>query len=306
MSTKQKIILAVSITLVLVSGVMLFKTGMEYKKAKDEYNSLNQYTQAEEKVEKVVDMAELPGEAVSAPEPEESEEEEKELCPRNYNREDYPDLEVDFEGLKEVNPQCVAWLYVGSVDISYPVVQNPGEGENTYYLHKTFEGKDNSSGCIFMDWEVDPNLTSWNTFIYGHNMKNGSMFGGLKKLIYNTKLYENDPYIYLFKEDGIYRYKIYSFYLDKPDTKMYWTCDNLREYRAYVRTALENSVLDCGTEANEDINSITLVTCSGSGASKKRFFVHGALQDRYLYEDEDNRDSLEYPHEDEDIHDNVE
>ena len=191
---------------------------------------------------------------------------------------------IDFASLKAINPEVVAWVYAGSVDISYPVVQRRSDHENEYYLHHTLEDKENSSGCIFMDWESEPDLSSWNTILYGHNMKNGSMFGSLKKLIANHKLFDKDPYIYIFKEDGIYRYKIYAFYLDTPESKMYYTCKTLKEYRAYVRTAREYSVYDTETPANEEKNTVTLVTCSGSGAGKKRFFVHGISWDCYLYD----------------------
>lgn len=285
MTKVQKIALSIACATILVAGFMLFKTLREYKIAQDEYKELNQYVTetaslATTSLDEVSDQL---IENVVEDDPEEVQEEEYAFV-ENHNREDFPELEVDLDGLRKINPQVVGWLYVGSVGISYPVVQDPTDENNEYYLHHTLEGKENSSGSIFMDWEVDPNLTSWNTFIYGHNMKNGSMFGSLKKLINNKKLYEQDPYIYFFKDDGIYRYKIYSFYLDTPDTKMYYTCDTLKEYRAYVRTAVEKSVVDCDTEINEKINSMTLVTCSGSGAGKKRFFVHGAIQDRYLYE----------------------
>ncbi|HOO28711.1 MAG TPA: class B sortase [Lachnospiraceae bacterium] len=274
MSKLQIVIVAIASCVILGAGAMLIKTAMEYKQAESEYENLTQYTAQTDTAQ------ELPAEPVSPVElPEEEEEPVKELR-QNLNREDFPDIEVDFDGLKEVNSDFVAWLYVGAVGISYPVVQ--GE-DNEYYLHQTFEDKKNSSGCIFMDWEVKKDLSSWNTFIYGHNMKNGTMFGSLKQFIWNNHLYEKDPYIYLFTEDGIYRYQIYSFYLDSPDSKMYWTCDTIKEYRQYIRTALGKSVYDCQTEATEEDNSVTLVTCSGTGSSKQRFFVHGIFIDRYLY-----------------------
>lgn len=282
MTKKQIVALIIAIIMLVVSTIMVMKTAMEYKEAEKEYESLDRFVVKTDAVKTEEQTVALPEATVAYPE---FEEEEKELFKRNYNRADFPDLDVDLEGLKEINDQAMGWLYMGSVDISYPIVQNPDEGENEYYLHHTLEGKENSSGAIFMDWEVDPELTSWNTFIYGHNMKNGSMFGSLKKLIANPKLYEKDPYIYIFRDEGIYRYKIYSFYLDATDSKMYWTCDTLKEYRAYIRTALEQSIYDCETETSEELNSVTLVTCSGSGASKKRFFVHGIIQDRYLYTD---------------------
>ncbi len=253
-----------------IAGYQIYSINDEYSKAEAEYEGLSQYT-------KTLDasmMEDMSGE--------EQETAPEDKLKRNYNRADFPEIEVDFDGLSEVNPDMVAWLYMGAVEMSYPVVR--GE-DNEYYLHHTFENAENGSGCVFMDSEVNPDLTSWNTFFYGHNMKNGTMFGSLKKLLREEGLYETDPYIYVFMRDGIYRYKIFSFYLDQPNSKMYYTCRTFKEYRQYVRKALEMSQHECNVPATENDNMITLVTCSGTGAGKKREFVHATFIDRYLYED---------------------
>ena len=280
MNKWQKIALAVAIIGIFVSSFMLMKTLKEYKVATDEYAALDQYTTKASDSKPVVENASTLQEGLL--EPVEITEEVKEEVPRNYNRSDFPDIDVDFDGLKEINDDVVAWLYVSPLEISYPVVK--GE-DNEYYLHHTMEGVENSSGCIFMDWEVNTDLTSWNTFFYGHNMKNGSMFGSLKKLIREDGLAQNDPYVYVFEPEGIYRYKMYSIYLDSPDSEMYWTCDNFKEWRQYVRKSKEKSTVELEGEATENDTIATLVTCSGSGAGKKREFVHCVLIDRYIYED---------------------
>jgi len=278
MSKVQKICLIIACGMILFFGFMLFSTAREYKVAENEYEDLQKY------VTKVSDTREpekVLNKETEIAEDDVSSGEEVDPLPRNYNRSDFPDMEIDFEGLRAVNPDTVAWLYVGGPEISYPVVQ--GE-DNEYYLHYTFENNKNSSGSIFMDWEVKTDLSSWNTFIYGHNMKNGSMFGHLKDFIRNAKTYDKDKYIYVFVPEGIYRYEIFSYYLDKTDSKMYYTCDNFKEYRAYLREATKLSVKECEAKAPDDRNIVTLVTCSGSGAAKQRFFVHGTFIDRYLYE----------------------
>ena len=203
------------------------------------------------------------------------------MLAQNYNRADFPDIEVDFTALSKKNQDVVAWVYMGACGISYPVVQ--GE-DNDYYMKITFEGNRNSSGAIIMDYRDDKKLGDWNTFIYGHNMKNGSMFGSLKKLLKDETLIENDPYIYVFIPGWIYRYEVFSYYKDAPDSKMYWTADTLQEYRQYIRDAHSLAVKDLGVETSEDNNMVTLVTCSGSGSEKQRFFVHGEFVDRYKIE----------------------
>ena len=272
MSKLEKIIIVIASFAALIAAFMIFKTARDYKAASDEYDSLRQYASEEvsatDTAEKVSDIKPI----------ELEEAEERKELKENENREDFPEMEVDFKSLKEKNPDTVGWLYVGSCGISYPIVQ--GE-DNDYYMHHTFEETANSSGAIIMDYRDDKYLKDWNTFIYGHNMKNGSMFGSLKKLLNDETLYDSDPYIYVYLPGYIYRYKIFSYYKDKPDSKMYWTADTLQEYRQYIRDALSLSVRDLGVETSEENNMVTLVTCSGSGAGKMRFFVHGEFIDRY-------------------------
>ena len=272
MSKLEKVIIVIASIAALTAAFMIFKTARDYKAASDEYDSLRQYASEEvsttDTAEKVSDIKPI----------ELEEAEEKKELKSNENREDFPEMEVDFKALREKNPDTVGWLYVGSCGISYPIVQ--GE-DNDYYMNHTFEGTVNSSGAIIMDYRDDKYLKDWNTFIYGHNMKNGSMFGSLKKLLNDETLYDSDPYIYVYLPGYIYRYKIFSYYKDKPDSKMYWTADTLQEYRQYIRDALSLSVRDLGVETSEENNMVTLVTCSGSGAGKMRFFVHGEFIDRY-------------------------
>ena len=254
---------------------MLLRTTLEYRAAEEEYAGLEQYavTGAGEDFEKA--------QAEAFEEEDEEEEEEEKPLTRNYNRDDFPDIAIDHDSLKKINSSYVCWLYAPGADINHPVVQ---AADNEFYLHHTFERKKNSAGCVFMDYEVDPTLKSWNTFFYGHNMKNGTMFGHLKNYINNKAVYDNNPYIYVFRPEGIYRYEIFSFYLDQTDSKMYYNVKNFKEYRAYLREATRKSVRECAAEANRDLNIVTLVTCSGSGSNKQRFFVHGVFKDVYLYE----------------------
>ena len=270
MSKFRLILIAILSAVALFSGLMLLKTTLDYKTAEKEYDQLNQFTQPN--VSKEVEVEEV------QPKEEEPEEEIEELA-RNYNRSDFPDIDIDFEGLKQVNPDVVGWVYVGAVDISYPVVQGT---DNDFYLHQTFEGKKNAAGCIFMDYEVNKDLSSYNTFVYGHNMKNGSMFGKLKYFVWNEGTYDKDHYIYFFTPDMIYRYEIFSYYLDEVKSKMYYTCDNFAQYQTYLEEATKKSLKECDAKASDKDNIITLVTCSGAGSNKQRFFVHGTFVDRYI------------------------
>ena len=81
-------------------------------------------------------------------------------------------------GLKEINEDCVAWIYIEDTAINYPVVQG---SDNSFYLKHLIDGKWNSAGCIFLDFRVDSNISDRHSIIYGHHMKDGTMFSGLTK-----------------------------------------------------------------------------------------------------------------------------
>ena len=117
-------------------------------------------------------------------------------------------LKIDFEGLQAVNPDVIAWIDIPGLSISYPVVQGT---DNAYYLHHLFTGEYNSSGSIFADWHNQPDFTDPNTIVYGHNMKNGSMFGTLSHY-QDQALWEASPYFYLYVPGKVLKYQIFSCY----------------------------------------------------------------------------------------------
>ena len=84
--------------------------------------------------------------------------------------------EVDFAALREINPDIVAWIYIEGTKVNYPIVQ--GE-DNSYYLKHLFSGEWNGSGCIFLDFRNDASFADRHSIIYGHHMKNGTMFTDL-------------------------------------------------------------------------------------------------------------------------------
>lgn len=83
---------------------------------------------------------------------------------------------IDFDGLRAVNPEVVGWVDIPGADISYPIVQT---GDNDKYLHTGFDGQSSSSGAIFADKGCQSDLMGSHTIIYGHHMRDGSMFANL-------------------------------------------------------------------------------------------------------------------------------
>ena len=87
---------------------------------------------------------------------------------------------VDFNKLKEQNSDAVAWIKVNNTNIEYPVVKG---SNNSFYLNHSFDKSNNSAGWIFADYRNKFDNTDKNIVIYGHNMKDNSMFGSLKNIL---------------------------------------------------------------------------------------------------------------------------
>lgn len=83
---------------------------------------------------------------------------------------------IDFDKLLKENNDVIAWIYIENTPINYPVLQS---NDNMYYLNKMVNGYYNQCGSIFADYRNSSDFSDNNTIIYGHNMKNGSMFGSL-------------------------------------------------------------------------------------------------------------------------------
>ena len=149
----ENAITAILAAAVLITGGMSLYSYLSEQKAKSEYDAIRQEVVVEE------------------PRVEETEE---------VQVKNYPDLQIDFANLKKTNPDFRGWLYFPALDISYPVVQ--GE-DNNYYLKHSFEGESVNAGCIFMDCEASADWSDRNTFVFGHNMRDESMFGSFKNLL---------------------------------------------------------------------------------------------------------------------------
>ena len=187
----------------------------------------------------------------------------------------YPPLTIDHEGLRAANSDYVAWIYVPGCETNYPIVKG---SDNEYYLDHTFEGNTSSGGAIFMDHRDDEDLFSFNTFIYGHNMKDGSMFGKLKRYLKDDGLIEQYPFFYVYTPDGFIRkYRIFSYYTTDGNAECYDRPEDVDGETAYLRYVRTHAVVQGLPYTSEYDCYMTLSTCHGSSGSGGRFVVHGVL-----------------------------
>lgn len=110
------------------------------------------------------------------------------------------DVEIDFDGLHQINQDIIAWMRIPETNIDYPVLQSQEEDDD-YYLNRTMEGQAGLPGSIYMEKYDSPDFTDAVSVIYGHTLHDGTMFSELKK--YNDKeFFDANPYIYIYLPDG--------------------------------------------------------------------------------------------------------
>lgn len=202
----------------------------------------------------------------------------------------YPNLAIDNTGLTEANSDYVGWLYFSDGNISLPVVQER-QSEVDKYLKTTFEGRHNSAGCLFMEYNADAALRYNNTFIFGHNMKNDSMFGMLDDLYLHPEEY-TDPYFYFYMPDNVVkRYRIFATYVVDKSSTMYSIPVTEDEYDYYMQAAMCNGIYNkvVGFTIQDKLAMsnrapiMTLSTCYGAAGTSKRLLVQGILISEQTY-----------------------
>ena len=127
-----------------------------------------------------------------------------------------------------------------------------------------------------MDFLNRKDYSDYNTIIYGHNMRNGTMFGSLKKLLNDQKIIKEDPYFYIFTEDKAYMYEIFAVYLTTASSKTYDLIDSEEAQQEYLDFVDETADYRSDKEVTAADRIVTLSTCHGLH-SNNRTIVHGVL-----------------------------
>lgn len=181
---------------------------------------------------------------------------------------------LDIAALQAVNADVLGWIRIPDTKIDYPLLQGD---DNDYYLKHTWKGGKNTTGSIFLEYQSSPELTDFNTIIYGHNMNNGSMFAGLRQFAYEKHLKQH-PYVYIATGDGVYRYEIFSTYRADVEGDAYTLVfPEDADRQDFLDMAVEYSKFDTGIHPAVTDRIVTLSTCSGAGYST-RWVVHARLK----------------------------
>ena len=153
----------------------------------------------------------------------------------------------------------------------YPVVKGTN---NSFYLNHCFDKSNNSAGWIFADYRNKFDNTDKNIVIYGHNIRDGSMFGSMLNIL-NAKWYENEENtnITLYTENEKCMYKVFSIYkIENEDYYIKTEFKNDNEFEDFIKTLKKRSIKDFNVDVSKDDNILTLSTCANN--NKYRVVLH--------------------------------
>ena len=181
---------------------------------------------------------------------------------------------VDFSLLKQENEDIVGWIYCEGTPINYPVVQS---GDNQYYLHRLINGEYNIAGSIFMDYRNNAKLEDNNTIIYGHNMKNNTMFGSLQNYK-EQKYFDEHSKMYYFTPERNFEVQLFAGFTISVDSDIY---DLAVMKKDEIEGIMKKSDFKSDVNIGEEEKILTLSTCAYDydGA---RYVVMGVLREIFI------------------------
>mgnify|MGYP001106305266 FL=1 len=240
----RRIILVISVGVFIFAAYNLINIFLAYHKADVIYDNIQQDVLDEDSHTKVVI----------------GEDEQEVEIPFTYNH----------QALLNINSQGIGYIYIPSIDCRLPMVQGD---DNDYYLTHTFNKEYSANGCLFEDYRINGGLSASQIIIYGHNMRNGAMFGKLKNYQdYSFWNNSGNDVLYIYTGNVIKEYKIFSCYISEAisDTYNFPTLESMRDYAVNMKA---KSMYDTGVDVSTATQVITLSTCTNDG--EQRFIVHG-------------------------------
>lgn len=184
---------------------------------------------------------------------------------------------VDFDALRELNPDIVGWLICEGTAINYPIAQGDN---NSRYLNHLYDGSRGKAGTPFLDFENSTDFTDGNSIVYGHNLLDGSMFSeliGYREQAY----YDAHPSMLLLTPDGAFRMEIFAAFTASPNEagtdaspwRQSW--DTADDFAAWQEQNKGRSAIDTDVTLSPEDQLLTLSTCINRG--RDRFLVMGRL-----------------------------
>lgn len=178
-----------------------------------------------------------------------------------------------FDSLLKINKDTVAWIYVKNTKINYPVVQST---RNNYYLWRDFNKKRNNYGWIFMDYRNNPNDLDQNTIIYGHNVKEGIMFGTMRTMMNPSWYNKEDNRLITFNTiDKKMQWLMFSTYrISATEDYLRTNFNSEEEFMEFINLIKSRSKKDFKVDIKPTDKILTMQTCSSNNT---RNVVHAVL-----------------------------
>ena len=192
-----------------------------------------------------------------------------------------PEKDIDWKELKEENEDIYAWIYIPNTNIDYPILQH--DTDNDYYLNHNVDGSSGYPGCIYSQVQYNGmDFTDKNTVLYGHNMKNGTMFADLHKFE-DINFFDENRYVYIYMPDKALTYEIFGAYIFTdaliPEKYDFNSEQGFKDYLEMVFS------VSGATFHNDTVNKMTfddkLLTLSTCIPNQERFrwIVQGVLEE---------------------------
>ena len=249
MREKLRIILCcIFLAIAIYAAYNIIKIQSEYKKSVDAYKKLDNYT---------IEQTTSETSALSVEEP--------------VKEKPYP--EVDFAGLKSVNSDVIGWIYVPDTEINYPIVHT---SDNDYYLDHLVDRTQNPAGAIFLDTRNPSDFSDLHSIIYGHHMKNGSMFAALKGYK-KQDFFDGHKTGYLITQDAAYSIDFFAGHVANVEENA-WQLDfdDAADFDNWIKSLKEISAFKSDIEPQYGDRIFTLSTCSYE-FDDARFVLSGKL-----------------------------
>lgn len=263
----------------VIAGGIWITQMLAYKQAQEQYTQLADNTDLSQEVPVATES-----EMAATEENESSEVETEPLVsdPIEKLREQgvpIPDKQIDFADLQaNTNSDIYAWIYIPDSQIDYPILQHPTD--NYYYLNYNLDGSKGYPGCIYTEDYNTKDFSDPNTVIYGHNMKNGSMFAGLHNYE-DIEYFEANPYVYIYTQDELLVYELFAAYEHSNEHLLYnHDFTDKVVYRIYLDGIYGMRTMNCNIREDVEVTTedkiITLSTCIATKPDN-RYLVQGVL-----------------------------
>ena len=188
-------------------------------------------------------------------------------------------IPVDFEALHEINEDIYAWIDIEDTNVHYPILQSATD--DSYYLEHTVDRVAGLPGSIYTESINEKDFSDYMTLVYGHDMRDGSMFKHLHKFS-DPEFFESHDTITIYTEDSIHTYKVLAAVAYTNEHLMYkYNQNSAADREAFVDSLYEmknsrNQYRD-GIEVDEESKFVVLSTCI-TGQPDKRWIVVGVKE----------------------------